>query len=388
MKKDIGILGSTGSIGVQALDVIRKNREKYNVKVLSANSNVEKLAGQAREFKPDMVVIGKEELYEKLASEISDLNVVVEKGDSGLETASNKVELDLLLIALVGFSGVKPTVNAVRNNINIALANKEALVAAGNIVKEELEKNENEIIPVDSEHSAIFQAIKGEKEENIKKLILTASGGPFLNKDKEKLENVTPEEALKHPNWDMGNKITVDSATMMNKGLEVIEAYWLFDVFYEKIQVLIHPQSIVHSLVEFLDGSLKAELGTADMKRPIQYAFTCPERVDSGLSELDLINKNLEFFAPDYDKFPCLSIAYDAGKEGGILPCVMNAANEVAVKYFLKKKIKFLDIPDIIKITMEKIQNIKNPSLESIFEADRRGREIAKDLIINKINNK
>ncbi len=377
MKKNIGILGSTGSIGVQALDVIRSNREKFDVKVLSANTNIDLLTCQAEEFHPDLLVVGEERLAEKLRFNTSHLGLKIAKGQEGLKLASEWYGMDILLIALVGFSGVFPTVNAVKNKIDVALANKEALVVAGDILKEYCLEFKTKIIPVDSEHSAIFQSLLGENKNKIKKLFLTASGGPFFGKNMEELKHVTPQDALKHPSWDMGSKITIDCATMMNKGLEVIEAYWLFDLPYDQIKILIHPQSIVHSIVEFVDGTLKAELGTADMRRPIQFALTCPERENNEFSNLDLVDKKLEFFSPDLDNFPCINLAYEAGITGGTYPCVMNAANEIAVEYFLKNKINFLDIPDIIKLTMEKHTLIKRPGLEELYETDRWSRDQA-----------
>ena len=375
--RNIGILGSTGSIGVQALDVIRNNREKFNVKVLATNQNIDLLVKQAEEFRPELLVVGKEELFDKLEQNTSHLNLRVEKGEKGLKLASSFADLDLLLISLVGFSGVLPTLNAVKNKIDVALANKEALVVAGSLLKKASELSGSEIIPVDSEHSAIFQSLLGENINKVKRLFLTASGGPFFGKDKSQLENVAPEDALKHPNWDMGSKITIDSATMMNKGLEVIEAYWLFDLPYDQIEVLVHPQSIVHSLVEFVDGTYKAELGTADMRRPIQFALTYPDRTNKTFSSLDLVGKKLEFHNPDPENFPCLSLAYEAGISGGSMPCVMNAVNEVAVEYFLKNKIKFLHIPEIIQKIMNKHKLIETPSIEELYEIDEWSREKA-----------
>ncbi|UMZ73401.1 1-deoxy-D-xylulose-5-phosphate reductoisomerase [Natranaerofaba carboxydovora] len=375
--KNIGILGSTGSIGVQALDVIRNNKEKFNVRVLATNQNIDLLVKQAEEFKPELLVVGKEELFDKLEHNTSHLNLRVEKGEEGLELASSFTNLDLLLISLVGFSGVLPTLNAVKNKIDVALANKEALVVAGSLLKKASELSGSKIIPVDSEHSAIFQSLLGENINKVKRLFLTASGGPFFGKNKSQLENVAPGDALKHPNWDMGSKITIDSATMMNKGLEVIEAYWLFDLPYDQIKVLIHPQSIVHSMVEFVDGTYKAELGTADMRRPIQFALTYPDRTNKAFSSLDLVDKKLEFHDPDLKNFPCLSLAYEAGTSGGSMPCVMNAVNEVAVEYFLKNKIKFLHIPEIIQKIMNKHELIETPSIEELYEIDEWSREKA-----------
>lgn len=357
--KAVTILGSTGSIGRQTLDVIRKL--KFKVKALSANRNIELLEKQIKEFKPEVVAVMDRnkaaELQRKVGIEVYEgLNGLIEISKYG----------DLVVNSLVGSVGVLPTINAIENGKDIALANKECLVIAGSFIMKLKEKMEVNLIPIDSEHSAIFQCIEALKRVN--RIILTCSGGPFRDLTKAELENVTVEDALKHPTWDMGKKITVDSATLMNKGFEVIEAHHLFNLPYEKIEVVIHPQSIVHGMVEFCDHSIKAQLSIPDMRIAIQYALTYPERVDNEIRSLDL--NALEFKKPNLELFPCLGYAYEAGKLGGSLPAVLNAANEVAVEYFINKKIKFLDIPKIIRIMMDKHKIIKHPDLEEILDID------------------
>lgn len=380
--KSISILGSTGSIGTQALGVLREN-PKYKVSALACYSNIELLKKQIEEFRPEMVAV-----FDKEKSDDIKTDVEVLSGMDGLIKVAKYS--DTVLNALVGSIGVKPTVEAIKEKKEIALANKETLVSAGEIVTKLAKKNDITIKPIDSEHSAIFQCIKGERKEDIKKIILTCSGGPFRNKTIEELKNVTPEDALKHPNWNMGNKVTIDSATLMNKGLEVIEAHWLFDVDYDNIQVVIHPQSIIHSLVEFKDTSVLAQLGWPDMKLPIQYALSYPKRWENNFKSLDLVKvSEMNFSEPDFEKFPCLKYAYKAGRIGGTMPCVMNAANEVAVNAFLRKKISFLDIARLIKEKIDEHKIIKNPELDEVLEIDKKIKDMAyKEIETFKYNSK
>lgn len=376
--KKIAILGSTGSIGTSALDVVRNFPELYEVSFLTANSRTDDLEKQIKEFKPGAVVI-----KDKLAAEVfksnTDFKGIILAGEEGLIEATKNFDYDILLSSLVGFAGLEPTIEAIKRGKRIALANKETLVAAGEIVVDLADKYNSEIIPVDSEHSAIFQCLVGEKTEDISKIILTASGGPFLNTEYENLKNVTVKEALNHPNWSMGAKITIDSASMMNKGLEVIEAHWLFRMGKDKIDVVVHPQSIVHSMIEFIDGSIKAQLSLPDMKLPIQYALSYPERLNKSYTDTNFSSiKNLTFFEPDFKKFECLKLAFDVMEQGGAAPCILNAANEIAVEKFLEGKINFLQIPDVIKSALYRIENYSDPELESIIECDRLTRELLK----------
>ncbi|OWZ84267.1 1-deoxy-D-xylulose-5-phosphate reductoisomerase [Natranaerobius trueperi] len=378
MTKRISILGSTGSIGTQTLDIIEEQSDRFEVLALTTNKNIDLLVKQASKFQPELLVVGDQTLEEDLKNSLynsSLKNIEVASGKQGLIKAATLSEIDVAVVSVVGFSGVVPTISAIKSGKDIALANKETLVAAGNIVIDEVEKNNVKLLPIDSEHSAIFQSLIGEESRNIERLILTASGGPFLGKTRDQLTEIKPKDALKHPNWDMGKKISIDSATLMNKGLEVIEAHWLFGVDYDNIDVVIHPQSIVHSLVEYVDGAIKAELGLPDMKVPIQYALSYPSRFPNKLSSIDLTKHDLSFTQPDNDAFPLLKLAYEAGKTGGTLPCVLNAANEIAVSEFLNENITFLDIPDYIKLVMNKHQVIDNPSVENLIEADRWARE-------------
>lgn len=372
--KNIAILGSTGSIGKNTLEVVRNlNRNGYgvSVKYISANSNVDLACEQIEEFKPNAVVIFKKESYEKLKKRSLNHKCEILSGQEGINEIANRDDFELVVNALVGFSGLVPTVEAIKNGKDVALANKESLVAAGQLIYSMLDQSKTRLLPIDSEHSAILQCIQGEPINKITKLILTASGGPFREFSKDLLENVTTEEALKHPNWKMGNKITIDSATLMNKGFEIIEAKWLFNIEVENIEVLIHPQSIIHSMVEFSDGSVKAQLGVPDMKIPIQYAITYPDRITSDYQRLDLAHlKHLTFEAPDFDKFECLRLAYDVIKLGGSYPVVLNASNEAAVDLFLNKKIKFTGIPYLIKSALDKHDNHNTLDLENIIEAD------------------
>ena len=378
--KKILILGSTGSIGKNTLNVIRKFPDKFRISALTVNKRIDLLEPQIEEFKPELVVVQNKDFAKELKSKIRGKCEIL-SGEDGLITAAANIDYDVLIGAMVGFAGLAPTIEAIKRGKRIALANKETLVVAGELVTELCEKYNAEIIPVDSEHSAIYQCLVGEKETQVNKLILTASGGPFLNTSKETFCNVTVQQALNHPNWNMGNKITIDSASMMNKGLEVIEAHWLFGISKNKIEVVIHPQSIIHSMVEFIDGSIKAQLGLPDMKLPIQYALSFPERLTNDFPRVSLQKiGNLTFFEPDLNKFECLKIAYDVLETGGIAPCILNAANEVAVEKFLNGKIKFSYIPAIINQALDKFENHKQPDLEMIFEYDSLTRKFAKDL--------
>jgi len=373
--KKILILGSSGSIGVNTLNVARNFPDKFKVAGLTVNSNIEILEQQIREFKPEFVVVTDESKAKKLQSNIGSICEVL-SGYNELANVAMQRDYDILLGAIVGFAGLSPTLEAIKRGKRIALANKETLVVAGEIVTKLVLENNAEIIPVDSEHSAIYQCLVGENLNEVEKLIITASGGPFLNKDKSFFENATVDQALNHPNWKMGNKISIDSATMMNKGLEVIEAKWLFGLPVEKINVVIHPQSIIHSMVQYLDGSIKAQLGLPDMKLPIQYALTFPERLKNNFNRTDLPAINtLSFFEPDLEKFECLKLAFDVIKMGGTAPCILNAANEVAVEKFINKKIKFSQISGLIKKALDKIENHSDPDIETIFECDKVTRE-------------
>ena len=378
--KKVLILGSTGSIGVNALNVIRKFPDRFSVAGLTANSNISVLSEQIREFNPQFVVIRDKSKAKKL-SEIVNGNVEIISSENALIEAAQKYDYDILIGAIVGFAGLTPTIEAIKRGKRIALANKETLVVAGEIVTRLVAENGAEIIPVDSEHSAIYQCLVGENLNEVEKLILTASGGPFLNKEKSFFDNATVNEALNHPNWKMGSKITIDSATMMNKGLEVIEAHWLFGLPVDKIDVVIHPQSIIHSMVQFVDGSIKAQMGLPDMKLPIQYALTFPERLTNNFerTNLPLIN-NLTFFEPDFNKFECLKLAYSALKTGGTAPCILNAANEVAVDKFLKGFIRFSEIPQLINAALTESENLANPDIETIIECDKLTRDFVNNL--------
>jgi 1-deoxy-D-xylulose-5-phosphate reductoisomerase len=378
--KKILILGSSGSIGVNTLKVIKNFPDKFCVAGLTVNSRIHVLEQQIKDYHPEFVVVTDESKAKELKSNIGNLCEVLSGYDELLKVSSEK-DYDILLCAIVGFAGLAPTLEAIKRGKRIALANKETLVVAGELVTKLVLESGAEIIPVDSEHSAIYQCLVGENLNEVEKLIITASGGPFLNKDKSFFENASVDEALNHPNWKMGNKITIDSATMMNKGLEVIEAHWLFGLPVEKINVVIHPQSIIHSLVQFVDGSIKAQLGLPDMRLPIQYALTFPERLTNDFKRTDLpaIN-NLTFFEPDFNKFECLKLAFDVLNAGGTAPCILNAANEVAVDKFINKKIKFSQISELISKALDKIENHSDPDIESIFECDKDTREFVSTL--------
>ena len=381
-KRQIAILGSTGSIGTQALEVIEEHQDLYEVYCLTANNRVEQLAEQAHKFKPAAIVIANEQHYDKLRRLMDDMpDVKVYAGSRALDEIVEADPIDMVLTAMVGFAGLSPTIHAIRAKKAIALANKETLVVAGELILQLAQQYHTPILPVDSEHSAIFQSLVGEDENPIEKILLTASGGPFRLKSMEEIAHVTKADALRHPTWDMGAKITIDSASMMNKGFEVIEAKWLFGVDAKQIQVLVHPQSIVHSAVQFHDGSVKAQLGVPDMRLPIQYAFSFPRRLPLSGDRLDLFRHPLEFFEPDLKKFRCLAMAYEAIDRGGNMPCIVNAANEVVNRAFLEDRCGFLQMGDIIAETMQRATFDKNPSYETYIQTDAEARRIATELM-------
>ena len=379
VKRRIAVLGSTGSIGTQTLDVIRRNPDIFSVEILSAGKNWELLAQQAIEFQPDTVVIADESCYQNLKNTLENYPIKVFVGAKAIEQVVEYDTIDIVVAAMVGYSGLLPTVNAIRHKKAIALANKETLVAAGKIVMKEAQINNVPILPVDSEHSAIFQCLVGEGYNKIEKILLTASGGPFRGKDRTFLQTVKKEQALKHPNWNMGAKVTIDSASLMNKGLETIEAMHLFNVPVDKIEVLVHPQSIIHSGVQFEDGAVKFQLGMPDMRLPIQFAIGFPQRLKSDYQRVDFFSlpQGLTFEKPDLEVFKNLSLAIYSAKKGGNMPCIMNAANEVAVKKFLKDEIGFLQMSDLIEKTMEKTYFIENPDLEDIIKTHQEATLIA-----------
>ena len=382
-KKQIAILGSTGSIGTQALEVIEEHCDLYEVYCLTANNKVELLAEQAHKFKPAAIVIANEQRYDELKGLMSDLpDVKVYAGKQALDEIVEADPIDMVLTAMVGFAGLSPTIHAIKAEKAIALANKETLVVAGELILQLAQQYHTPILPVDSEHSAIFQSLVGEDDNPIEKILLTASGGPFRNFTMEQLETVTKADALRHPTWDMGAKITIDSASMMNKGFEVIEAKWLFGVEARQIQVLVHPQSIVHSAVQFHDGAVKAQLGVPDMRLPIQYAFSFPQRLSLSGDRLNLFtSQKLEFFEPDLKKFRCLALAFEAIDRGGNMPCIVNAANEIVNRGFLDDKCRFLQMADIIAETMQRATFDKNPSYETYISSDAEARRIATELM-------
>ena len=383
--KNIAILGSTGSIGTQCLEVVRAYPDRFQVYALAAHRNIDLIISQAREFKPEVVCIADESLYEPLKAALSDLPIKVWAGDQAIAEMVTMPSIDIVLAAMVGYAGLRPTIEAIKAGKTIALANKETLVVAGELICRLALQYHTPILPVDSEHSAIFQSLVGEGNNPIEKILLTASGGPFLHFTQEQMATVTAAQALKHPNWQMGAKITIDSASMMNKGFEVIEAHWLFDVDYDKIDVLVHPQSIVHSAVQFADGAIKAQLGAPDMRLPIQYALTFPERLESDFPRADLFALGaLTFEKPDLERFPNLRLAYRAIAEGGNIPCVLNAANEVVNEAFRQGRCGFLEMSKIIDDTMAEIklrQYINKPSYEDYVETDRVARSIAQTRI-------
>ena len=382
MKKQIAILGSTGSIGTQALEVIEEHSDLYEVYCLTANNRVRELAEQARRFNPAAVVIANEAHYEELKSLLADCpDINVYAGRQAIDDIVTAGPIDMVLTAMVGFAGLSPTISAIKEHKKICLANKETLVVAGELICRLAAENHSPILPVDSEHSAIFQSIVGEGDNEIEKILLTASGGPFRTFSKEQLAKVTKADALHHPTWEMGAKITIDSASMMNKGFEVIEAKWLFGVDVDKIQVLVHPQSIVHSAVQFVDGAVKAQLGVPDMRLPIQYAFSYPDRLHLNGDRLNLFEHPLEFFEPDMEKFRCLALAYEAMRKGGNMPCILNAANEIVNRGFLDDKCGFLDMPRIIEETMARVAFDANPSYDTYIATDAEARRVATELM-------
>ena len=381
MKQQICILGSTGSIGTQALEVIAEHPDLYEAYCLTANSQVEKLAEQAHRFRPAAVVIADETHYDRLCTLLDDCpDIKVYAGAQALCEVVEAEPVDTVLAAMVGFAGLRPAIHAIRAHKKICLANKETLVVAGELVMRLAQEHHAPVLPVDSEHSAIFQSLVGDHDNEIEKLLLTASGGPFLHHSPEQMAAVTAADALRHPTWDMGAKITIDSATMMNKGFEVIEARWLFGVPAEKIQVLIHPQSILHSAVQYVDGAVKAQLGVPDMRLPIQYAFSYPRRLHLSGERLNLFGRALEFYEPDTQRFPCLALAYEALRRGGNTPCVLNAANEVANLAFRNAQCSYLHMADVIAETIERVPFIQNPTLQQLFDTDAEARRVAAQL--------
>lgn len=378
MKQQICILGSTGSIGTQALEVIAEHSDLYEAYCLTANSQVEKLAEQAHRFRPAAVVIADETHYDRLCTLLADCpDIKVYAGAQALCEVVEAEPVDTVLAAMVGFAGLRPAIHAIRAHKKICLANKETLVVAGELVMRLAQEHHAPVLPVDSEHSAIFQSLVGDHDNEIEKLLLTASGGPFLHHSPEQMAAVTAADALRHPTWDMGAKITIDSATMMNKGFEVIEARWLFGVPAEKIQVLIHPQSILHSAVQYVDGAVKAQLGVPDMRLPIQYAFSYPRRLHLSGERLNLFGRALEFYEPDTQRFPCLALAYEALRRGGNTPCVLNAANEVANLAFRNAQCSFLHMAEVIAETMARVPFIQTPTLQQLFDTDAEARRVA-----------
>ena len=384
LKKKVAILGSTGSIGTQALEVLSELNSDFEVYALTANNNVDLLIQQAKHFLPEHVVIGNHQLYPIIKDALSSLPIKVYAGSEAIAQIAEMEAIDIVLTAMVGYSGLKPTMNAIKAEKKIALANKETLVVAGELICQLALQNNASILPVDSEHSAIFQCLAGEGSNPIEKLILTASGGPFRTKTIDELKKVTSKQALQHPNWDMGAKITIDSASLMNKGFEIIEAKWLFGVHPEQIEVVVHPQSIIHSMVQFEDGSIKAQLGLPDMKLPIQYSFTYPERVSSSYPRFDFSQPcNFTFEQPDTTRFRNLTFAYHAMERGGNMPCILNAANEIVVASFLQDKIGFIQMSDIIENIMAKAHFISNPSYEDYVHTDASVREITSKMILD-----
>ena len=383
MKRRIAILGSTGSIGTQALEVIKQHPDKLEVEVLTAHSNAPLLIRQAIEFMPNAVVISKESMYKRVLEALDPYDIKVYSGSASIEQVVEMESIDMVLVALVGWSGLKPTLSAIKAGKPVALANKETLVVAGELVTRLAREKGVNIYPVDSEHSAIFQCLAGEFHNPVEKLILTASGGPFRGFDQNQLMQVTKDQALKHPNWNMGCKVTIDSATLMNKGLEVIEAKWLFNFDIDRIEVVVHPQSIIHSLVQFADGSIKAQLGLPDMRLPIQYALTYPDRLASQFPKFSFDQcLQFTFEKPDTHNFNCLNLAYEAMRRGGNMPCVMNAADEVAVHAFLREEISFLQIPELIEESMSKIAHVNKPSLSDYEATDAETRMLATELLL------
>ena len=382
--KKLAILGSTGSIGTQALSVLRQNPDSLKAEVLTAQNNADLLIEQALEFRPGRVVIGNAELFDKVKSALSGIDIEVLTGIDAIDEVVKSPDVDMVLVALVGFAGLKPVLNAIEAGKNIALANKECLVVAGELVTQSAKEKNVLIIPVDSEHAAIFQCLLGEEASSVEKIYLTASGGPFFGRDHQYLSSVSKTQALKHPNWKMGKKISIDSATMMNKGLEVIEAKWLFNLQPCQIEVIVHPQSIIHSFVQFVDGSMKAQMGLPDMRGPIHFALMYPKRKSSNFERFNFLDyPELTFCQPDYGNFRNLALAYQAMETGGNMPCILNAANEIAVEAFLDDQIKFLQIPQVIEQCMKSIGFISNPSYEDYLLTDAEVKKYARILISN-----
>lgn len=379
--KRIAILGSTGSIGTQTLEVIKQNPERFELYAITGNNNVDLLVKQAREFLPEVVCVANESLYQQVKDALNDLPIKVFSGKESIAEMVQMQPIDIVVTAMVGYAGLLPTIRAIEAGKTIALANKETLVVAGKLICDLAQKYNAPILPVDSEHSAIFQCLAGECNSKIEKILLTASGGPFRTFSFDALKSVTAKQALKHPNWEMGAKITIDSASMMNKGFEVIEAKWLFGLNAEQIEVLVHPQSIVHSMVQFADGAIKAQLGAPDMKLPIQYALTYPERIEADFPRVDFTKTTqLTFEQPDLQKFRNLQFAFDAMKKGGNLPCILNAANEVVVKAFLEERISFLQMSELIEFAMRKVEFIAQPTYEDYVETDKKTRIFVSEL--------
>jgi len=382
MKKRIAILGSTGSIGIQALEVIRQHSDVFELEVLTAQNNIKLLISQAREFKPNAVVIGNEDYYLQVFEALNDLGIKIFAGEESISQIVEMDTIDIVLVALVGFAGLKPSISAIEAGKHIALANKETIVVAGEIIMQMAEEKHVRIYPVDSEHSAIFQCLIGENSNSVEKIYLTASGGPFLGKDINYLKGAKKEDALAHPNWDMGQKISIDSASLMNKGFEVIEAKWLFGLQADQIEVIIHPQSIIHSIVQFKDGSMKAQMGLPDMKLPILYALSYPERLKTKFPRFNFLDyPELSFETPNIKKFRNLALAYEALQNGGSMPCILNAANEIAVDAFLNDRIGFLDIPYILEKSMQSVEFIKSPTFEDLISTNTEARKKAEELI-------
>ena len=382
MKKRIAILGSTGSIGTQALDVISCHLDQFEVEVLTANRNADLLIRQAKQFKPNAVVIVEDACYQQVNEALKDEDIKVFAGRSSLLDIVEMSSIDMVLVALVGFAGLEPTYRALQAGKTVALANKETLVVGGAMIMPLVHNKNIPLLPVDSEHSAIFQCLVGEWVNPIEKITLTASGGPFLGKKREELQHVLPQQALKHPNWSMGSKVTIDSATMMNKGLEMIEAKWLFNLQPKEIEIVVHPQSIVHSLVHFADGSVKAQMALPDMRLPIQYALSFPQRLETDYPKFDLTTcSTLTFYAPDRETFSCIDIAYQVIAKGGNMPCVMNAANEIAVMAFLNGEIGFLQISDVIAETLQKVDYMAEANMHNFLQTDALSRVRAKEII-------
>lgn len=379
--KSIGILGSTGSIGTQTLDIIEEYPELFRAGVLTARRQWKKLAEQALKFRPDMAVIGDDEYYEPLKNALAGSGIKVASGANAICEAASLPGVDTVVTAMVGYSGLLPTISAIKAGKTIALSNKETLVVAGELITELCRQHGVDIVPVDSEHSAIFQCLQGEHRNEMSKIILTASGGPFRTMSREKLADVKPGDALKHPNWDMGVKVTIDSASMMNKGFEMIEARWLFNCMPEQIEVVVHPQSIIHSMVEYQDGSVKAQLGVPDMHTPIRYALSYPHRLPTEAHKMRTEDYAcLTFEHPDTDKFPLLAYAFEAIRKGGTMPCILNAANEIAVQYFLEDRIRFTDMPKVARITMDQALHSNTPDLETLIATNAEARRIAKEV--------